>query len=61
MISAEYAVDGDLNTQSHTECSGQYQWFKYYFGGEYKIGKIKVINGKFNGNRYVIDVYSVEN
>eukprot|EP00116_Pleurobrachia_bachei_P011348 sb/3471610/ len=54
-LGAGYAVDGDLNAASHTECSGQHQWFKYYFDGRYSIGKIKVINGKFNWNRIRLD------
>ncbi len=60
----EYAVDGDLSTQSHTQCDDQSQSFKYYFSGLHSIGRIKVVNGKTNSNKWRLDgmtVYAMKN
>ena len=43
------AVDGDINTFSHTGNPplGR-KWFRYYFAKEQAIGQIKVVNGVWN-------------
>jgi len=43
------AVDGDINTFSHTGSPplGQ-EWFRYYFAKEQAVGQIKVVNGVWN-------------
>ena len=47
----EKAVDGNYNSQSHTNAGQPRQWFRYYFSDKRSVGLIKVVNGKLNSNR----------
>jgi len=47
-VGPEKAIDGNLETESHTTCTLPRQWFRYHFSERQAIGQIKVVNGKIN-------------
>ena len=48
-LGPEKAIDGNLNTLSHTDCGhNRPHWFRYYFSENRSVGRIKVVNGKLD-------------
>ena len=49
---AARAVDGDMDTEAHSMCGGEYTWLELDLNGKYLVNTVKIMQTKDYDNNY---------